>query len=846
MAINLPGLNYNSKLSVDDLAFEADEQEKAILDRIKATFGHLVLATPKYGIRDLIDPTDIVATETDRPLLVFTSTNDPLKVNITAGAVITPNGAIVENTALVEDFELARTTVNDIVVVYVENEIEDTGPVRKTRFNTDQPTRRTQSTDFIRSALLTDFTNAVLFPPTRIENIVVLSVITVVQTTSGTELQFDYTQSTYSFNRPWFSPVDVEHRSFLGSGTPTANNPHGLTFNDLVSGFLTFYEQLLQTGLIQARDDVIKGVPGSKCTETITPGRILTDTTGGITAGSRFGGPGASYIELSTYPVQVTAFYQESHKGRAIAWDHVRGTKIIVLPGPETFSVNAVIEYTDVAALEPPAQLLSNTLTFGQPNTATELIYTGGLAVSELTNQFIGFDGSGPVPRNYTIFCKNDGTLLKVPEPLGTVILLDDIGTALTPVSASFFGPAQLSIGLADAVSISTMSISIRLYGRDVDGNAIQEDITFIGTEWVPVTVPGVETEGQYQLTTNVFTELTEIQVLSRTDDGPNSKVQFWAELETETTQDLNTLAQAADLLWDGLAINNLRDIRQIVKNIPPDQNRFRAAAEMTGLGGTSRALTFSDDFACPKLRDSTRGSQTTVEATVSITINNYVLIQAGDTILFPTGKTITAQIVGAPDRTLGFYLAGTSDQATRDDMVLTINDPTFASGFTAVADGTITNLLTCTAQALGALGNGPVSEPVEGNVGAILLSGDAVGGIDAYGETFTPRHQHFIDTDIPSPATYDVTGIRGRFLSVPMPVNSKLSVELTIHGVPPPMTNLQVRARVAIGSSEVWEPWEVLTLDGATATVTKASVITKIQIEIFGRASGFSLYEAP
>lgn len=844
--MNLPGLNYDSKLGVDDLAFAAEETEKAILERLRVVFGADSLSTPRHGIVDAIDPKDLVSDETTRPLNVYPSTNDPLKVNISTGVVVTPNGAMVRNTALIEDFELVRTNANDIIVVYIQNSIIDSDPVRKTRFNVDQKVRRIQDPNIIGTALLSDFNNAVLFTPEVIDNLVVLAVITVVEITSGTSLQFDYTNTTYSYNRPWFSPVDVEHRSFIGSGTPTVNNPHGLSFNDLVSGNLTVYDQLLQTGLIQGRDDDVKGVPGTLCSETISTSRILTDTTGAVTANSRYGGVGASYIVLSRYPVQITGFYLSSHKGRAIAWDHIEGSKIIVLPGPETFTSEATIHYTEVFALEPPAQILSNTLTFTQPNTEKELVYTGGLALSELTNQFIEFDGSGPYPKNYTIFVRPDGTLLRTPEPLGTTTLLEDIGTALTPVTGTFFGPAKIKIGLADANAVSSMAISIRIYGLNVDGNAISEDVAFDGNTWVSVSVPGVETEGQFIQTDNVFTEVTEIQVLSRTDDGPNSKIRLFAEIESETAQDLNTLARVAEVFWDGLAISDLKDSRQIVKQIPPPNHRYEAAAELSGLGGTSELLTFSDDFACPKLRDTTQGTQTAIAGTFQITVNNYILIQAGDSILLPTGKTLVAIVTGSPNRAVGQYLANTSNEDTRDDMILTVNDATFDSGFVGSANAAADNIVDMTAETLGAQGNGSTSEPVEGNPTAILLSGDVSGGIDTFGETYTLRHKDYVDSTIPSTGTYEVSDIRERYLSVAMPIDNVLTVRVVLHGVPIPKdsTKVQLRARVAIGSNVEWQPWEVITGNGANFTITKASAITKIQLEIFGKASGFSLYE--
>lgn len=845
MATNIEGLNYDSNLSVDDLSFSSDVVERELLDRLRLTMGADALAQPLAGIVDAIDPRNLTSDETSRPLIVYPSANNPLQVNISVGTAVTPNGAIVRNTTLIEDFNLARTTANDINIVFIENDIIDSEPIRITRYNTSQPTRRTQATDKIRTVLLSDFISATVFPPERLGNLIVLAVVTVVETTTGTEIQIDYTSASYTFNRPWFSAVDIFHRTKIGSGTPSDTNPHGTTFGDLVTGSLTIFDQMLQTGGVLSRDDELKGSPGTFCLETITPSRILTDTGGNITAAGRYGGVGARYIVLARFPVSIRAFYESTHKGRAIAWEHIPGTRIVILPIVENFTVDAVIQYNEVFALEPPAAIVSNVLTFNQPDaTKNEIIISGGLQLTSLVDPNIDFDGSGRFPQNFTVYANSDGTLLRSPQPIQTSLLLEDLGTAVTPITSTFFGPAKLKIGLADANPVSTMVVTLRLTGRDVSNNSLTEDITFVGTSWVMPTIPGIENSNQFIKTTNTFASLTEIQVITRTDDGPNSVIQIWADLETETTVDLNRLARAATVLWDGMALSDLKDARDIHKNIPQPENRYFGAAQLTGTGGTAPSLIAVEDFKCPTYRDSTKGSQAAVPATFDINIADYSLIQAGDSILFPTGKTLVAIVSGSPTRAIGEYLASTSNTATRDDMVLTINDGTFDSGFTAIGNTTITNQVNCTANTLGAQGNGPVSEPVQGDLTAITLSGNAVGGIDQFGESFDSRYDDCINTILPAGGTYDVSSIRGRYLSVPIPIDSKLSVRVIVHGVKPPQSNVQLRARVATGASEVWLPWEVISGDGSVFDITKAAVITKIQIEIFGYACGFSMYE--
>ena len=218
-----------------------------------------------FVIIDQIDPKDLVETDTTRPLIVRVSDVDALRITVNSGAVVCPNGTICNLTSQVSDFELARTNIDDVLVVFLENEIIAGGESRLSKYQVAAKTRYTQSTELLRSALLVDYNNSSLFPSTRKENIVVLAIVKVVSGISGTELLLDYTNSIYPFNRPWFSTVDVEHRSSKGSGLVTARNPHGTTFNDLSTGEIPFYSQISGIGSILAKDVDLKGRAGYAC-----------------------------------------------------------------------------------------------------------------------------------------------------------------------------------------------------------------------------------------------------------------------------------------------------------------------------------------------------------------------------------------------------------------------------------------------------------------------------------------------------------------------------------------------------------------------------------------------------
>ena len=853
MATNLPGLNYDSKLNVDDLSFASDETEDAILNRTTLVFGEGALNQPRYGIVDIQDPNNVISSETTRPLLVYSSTPNYMNINITVGTVVTSNGSIIYNPIAVEDFALARILANDINIVFIENAIIDSPPIRKTRYNTDQYTRRVQNPSVIGVVLLSDFQNSVLFPPSRLANIVVLAVVTVVQSVvTGLGLQFDYSDSAYSFNRPWYSPIDIEHRSKLGSGISTDTNIHGLTYNDLSSGNLTLYDQLLEVGQILARDDSIKGVCGTPCYEVIDPAsRLSQDTTGIITSGSRFGGAGTYYITLAAYPVQITAFYLQANIGRDIVWDHIKGTRIVVIPTLEAlaFTDIAVIWYTRVYALEPPPQVLTNTLSFSQPNTTEELILTGSIAVSQLTNQFVDFSNAGPIPRNYTIYAKSDGSLLTAPQQIQTVFSLSTVGNLITPISASIFGPAKISVGLAGVNAVPTMQVVVQLTGVNIDDNPITETITFSGTTWQ--STPLIENPNQYIISSNVYTAVTAIQIVSSTGTSSNTQIQLWAELETETTLALNKLAKLASVAWSGSAVANLIDQRKISKVIPAPYHRFRAVAEIIGLGGTNPNLVYSEDFATPLLRNTTAGYQLGTNATTRLWIHGQ--LTAGDYVTFPNGKTVTA-VVSSPNRTNGEFAIFPTPQPTRDDLITTLNDSSFLSGYTAVADTTQSDgVLLVTANIIGARGNGSVtvstyiSDYITVVDYLLYVINGLVGGIDTFSECFLPLHMDCINTSIPSSTTYEVTSYRNRYLSVPLPIsNNVMSIKVVVHGVPALQTNIQLRVRIANATDPAWLPWQVITsgANGALFTITQGFNISKIQLELFGQASGFSVYE--
>lgn len=841
MSKNIPDLNYDSKLSIDDWAFKSNHDETQQLERTKVVFGDGSLSNPRYGVVDQMDPRNVVTSDTTRPLLVTASEVDPLRINVTAGKTVNPNGTLVELTADVIDFELERTNEDDVIVVFIENEIIEQNPTRVTKYGVGQKVRREQSEEKLRSALLSSYSNTSTFNSERKANLVVIAIVAVVSGSSGFELQIDMTANSYSFNRPWYSPVDVEHRSSLGSGVSTSQNIHGLAFNDLSSGNLPFYIQTAHTGLILATDRDIKGLPGTACEETITPARIQTDTVGTITAESRFGKPLAKYIRLGKIPTDLSNMHLTSNPSRSIAFDWVKGTNLVVLPDSEVFTQQATIRYNRVFALEAPEALVSNTITYEQPDELNELVISE-LSYDTITNPSLAFEGSGPVPRKFTVYLNTNGSLVSFPQIVQRTTLLTEVGSTFVPLVVNQFGPAPIAVGLADATPGSGLRVVVRIFGKDSNNVTITEDLVFNGS-WISPVLPAQEDLNNLRKTKKVFDLITGYQIIERENDGSGSKIVIYAEVETGITNDLNRLAIINTVEWDGLSLGRVRDRRQIQPFLPGYDNRFSAAAMLQGVGGTEKSWILTEDVRFPKHRSVTAGFVDATAATYSINFSNDV--QSGDTVELKPGIIVTA-VVGVPNRNIGEFTIGGSEEDTRNDFVLTVNNPTFNSGLTAIADPNDATQANISHNTLGARGNLPVVVTTA-LPNAITKSSDPVNGYDAYGETFIPHHDDVIKTIVPNAGTYEVTNIRNRYLSKSIAINLKPVVYVIVHGAKPPFTNVQLRVRAALETFD-YDVWEVITPVASGSIVykiDKGQDISKIQIEMFGEFQGFSVYEA-
>lgn len=827
----LPSINYKTKLSTDDLQYQDEVYQNAILERFKLAYGDKSGLTLRYGIVDLYNPTDIVESDTNRPLKVSRSTVDNLRISVSSGTAICPNGAIVTLSSDIFEYQLPRTNLDDVLVVYLENELIEAGESRVSKYNVAGKVRTEQSDTKLRSALLSSYNNPSLFSNSRKEHIVVIAIIKVVSsstTTSGLDLSIDYSNNSYYFNRPWFSMVDSEHRSSIGSGIVSKTNPHGNSINDFSTGLLSFYSQFLSQGVILSKDYQLKGRPGYSCVETINHYSIQTDTTGEVTKSSSFGGLNKKYIILSSYPASVNSMHLESHLGRSVAFDWIKGTNIVVIPQPEVFTENVRVWYNKVKALEPSTNIVANKIYFSNMTDTKDIAITDGIGLTDIVTDFVEFEGSGPVARKFLIYLNKDGEFLKFPQVLQGTTLLDSIGTELVNTDILQFGPAFLRIALVGATSGPNLSVTIRLFGTNELNAVITEDIKFDST-WSNIVLPSNENLSNMKKTLNVFKTLTGFQVVQRLNDGSASKIIIYSEIETGIAESLSDLLKVSSVEWDGLSVKKVVDERKFKSFLPDYDNRYTVFSELIKhTVGHTHIIT--EDIKSPKFNEVIVGESSALISKSTLTFSNDVNV--GDQVTMSNPIRTLVATNGTPNRSIGEFKIGTASE-TRDDFILTVNYPAFNSGLTATIDST--NKVILSSNTSGKRGDSTVSITTSVTQ-AITKTGDILGGIDAHAEAYLSHHKDELYCEIPSTTIYETTNIKERYLSRAFPIDYASQLIVYIHD----SKGHQLRYRIANDSLDfgVW-----ITPTTSANYVINSTNITKIQIEIFGRCSGYSIF---
>ncbi len=594
-------------ITLDLLEFERQAFIDEILKRTRLLFGEIDSTLNRYGIVDSEDPRTALPSETTRPLVVSINSSDPATVDVSPGTAVFASGEVIflENGA-------SRIAVPGGIgtksVVFLRFSELEAGP-RLTRYETLANTYvdfLQNDSDYIQVLTRNDY-DALSFDEKLLT--IPLAHITVQEVVSGggttTELVVDMTQDQLSTNRMWFTPVDIEHRSFVGSGVVSSSNPHGMSLNDIsASGSQTLFQLHLDHGMIVSKDRDMAKVPGKICEETILSGAVSVDVTGSIT-----GILNAYYFETTKFPTQVLRCTDAATK----TFDYApvtlpRKNIVFLLPNDQYVGgTDLTIYYMSTDAAEPPTGVPLTSLTFKQPSDRETLI-SGGIVVDQIVDLEFTFEDASPIPQRFIVYLDSDGFFQRYPQTCACYKRLTDLGFTLQSFDQALRGsPARLKVGLQNAVPGATLNVQIQITGTDSSGSIVTETVTFDST-WIN-NLPGTcsEESQQFRFTTNEFASITNYIVTNNVASGPDASIAIFGDVTPEATSALADILPVVEVIWDGLQVCSLEDIRPISTSMHLPSVTKHAAGAMALAEGTliyRPGFLFNfwvDDFDRPK-----------------------------------------------------------------------------------------------------------------------------------------------------------------------------------------------------------------------------------------------------
>jgi len=740
--ILLPTVNFDSTPGYNEFRFLHDAYSREFFYR------SLISCTP--GIVDRSGDPAAAPFETTRPLFVSVNSANSLSLDITSGYAITPNHRLIVVNENLSAVPLPDITADRVYVVGIEYKLVASSETRLNRFGTPAEVRleRPTATPYggeastLANALvvvnINDYFNASLYSEERKQNIVILGVVTARSdaVTSQLSLEVDLTRTLFTFNRPWFTTEDTEHRSRIGSGLVTDNNPHATELQDLSSAGFTLYQQLLVKGGVYSKDSTYYGYPGTFCEELVTVNRYEVDETGDITAEDDLDLEalrGRYFVTLAKVPVRVGSLYKVGEPWKPIPYYWKPGTRYLILgtlEQPLEYGVALTFQYFSVNALMPPFESLAQGVQdfeVGEPIDGLDYIVSGGLALSELAQTSLSLTATcGPIKKAYRMLCDRDGTLILDPQPLVSILKVVDLvaQTTVQVNQAPLNGFAvPLTIGLTRATESLTatpgfeLNLKIRIAGTDQNDSTITEDITFKASQWTEQGSSLEEEPLMFRRTKQRFTSITSVQRLNTVSDpdnaGSDALLTVWAEiLQASETQEL---ANISSFFWDGQAARRVRDQRVIATSVQrPDQRSYRFPQLMPESDASFVQELFSVILDPPltdplkttkhlalELDDDRYFAETwktfsSVDTVGLIKVLSYALVTPGTTLTLTDGKVLTF-LNGTVDPDIGEVQIPTSsvtgDVEIKNSIVSTVNNPKFDSTWFAEAGNTDVSL---------------------------------------------------------------------------------------------------------------------------------------------------------
>lgn len=627
---NLPGLNFEAPPSIRDLEFVFDrvfagEQRT----RLQLLMGQYRDEGPAYGIVDQRNPASAASSDSTRPLVVRPNAGNPLTADVLPGIAVTKSGNVVVLTEPLFGLDVAQ----DQSVVLVEYSVTDDEATNVvTDYNTVEAVRRVVSdpTALVRVVSLSDYNDPSIFSAQRLNDVVVLAVVI---RDDDEELTIDMSNAVNRYVRPWFSAIDQEHRSWVGTGAEEV--PHRLSYNDLGGGDLTLYQQALQHGVVLSRDMDVPGCPGKLCSELVDHARVYTDDNSGTVTGV----PSQRYVRLTSYPTRILGARGNTLSGQnvvpdtsvtaqSLAVELIPGTNILKLgrrsninEGYDT-AYGFTVYYTSSDAVRPPALpyeimlVAGDVIQFGSPDSTREGYVTGGKIYSELPATTYAVGTNGPIPKNYRLWLDASRQFVQGPQIVVCGKLLAaplGVGIAIQNPEFPMYGPARIRAALWNAGTGSTMTVRVELSGKNTSGEVITETLVFSGTSGSPNPIAwnqNVGADGEptnaFQISTNVFAKLDTWKIKQAPiAAGSDAVIQLWAEIGPTVTPAIDDAMPVCSFIWNGQSVVRIRDERQITRRLEPTQDVSFAQMVMMGhASGTYANPLAAESFKDPVLQD--------------------------------------------------------------------------------------------------------------------------------------------------------------------------------------------------------------------------------------------------
>lgn len=593
-------------ITLDLLEFERTAFIDEILRRTRLLFGEVDPGLNRYGIVDSLDPRAALPSDTSRPLVVSVNATDPATVDVSPGTAVFQSGEVVVLQSGASRVAVPGGVGTKSVVFLRFSELE-LAP-RLTRYETLANTYvdyLASDADYVQ-VLTKNSYDALSFAERALTiPLAHLTVQEVVASGGGTttELVIDLTQDQLPTNRQWFTPVDVEHRSFVGSGVVSPQNPHGMSLNDVSASVgQTLFQLHLDHGLIVSKDRDMAKVAGKICEEKILAGAIQIDTTGAVT-----GIRDAFFFETTKFPTQVLRCTDPTGVLDFAPVQLPRKNVVFLLPNDQYVAgTGLTIYYMATDAAEPPTGVPLTSLVFKQA-AARETLISDGYVIDSIVNLEFTFEDASPIPQRFVVYLDGDGFLQRYPQTCECYTRLTDIGSTLQTFDQALRGVARLKVGLQSAILGPTLDVQIQITGRDVSGAIVSETVAFDST-WVDNVVGTCrEEDQQFRYTSNEFASITNYIVTSNVDSGPDASIAIFGDVTPENTTELADILPLVEVTWDGLQVCSLEDIRPINTTMHLPRVTKHSAGAMALAEGTlvyRPGFLFNfwvDDFDSPK-----------------------------------------------------------------------------------------------------------------------------------------------------------------------------------------------------------------------------------------------------